>query len=104
MRYIALIISRTYQRPRLGRVDVRVDAAAACSSICFTPLAIVSFVRAVPSRRAWATLPVYAGIGKRAGCRALVAIDPRIRGNPGPADWRARPRFLSAAPEWSSRT
>jgi hypothetical protein len=48
--------------------------AAACSSICFTPLAIVSCARAVPSRRAWATLPVYAVIGKRAGCRGVTDV------------------------------
>jgi hypothetical protein len=56
-----------------------VDAAAACSSIWFTPLAIVSFARAVPSRHAWATLPVYAGIGKRAGRRAAQLERSEIR-------------------------
>src|SRR5262249_20345533 len=73
MRYMMLITSNTYQRPRLGRVDARVDAAAACSGIGSLPgdqyLPARFVVRLRWPRAVQTTLPVYALIGKRARCR-----------------------------------
>src|SRR6516165_8084603 len=79
MRYMMLMISRMYQRPRLGRTDT-VVALAVCS-MCFAPRPFV--LARVFADRACLTLPCYRIIGK-ARCDAASSPLPRAGREPAP--------------------